>query len=275
MANTLIDPDIPSDIALAKGITPYSENFLPMFDFIAHGISIWQGDQVHDVRFPALVAGSNIAKTVDQIQGWFKVEDIETHERFTQALGELAELGSGFNNISQGLMILGSEDKVTSNGNKLGWQQSRAEAWARMLGASSNKELRTYEMITLSIDNNEKINAVVDTVHKLAMNARNKIGTKEYSIEMARIRTFLTMIAGDEFTPSDMDEAMKRLLKKDRQSEISLKQSIIGDMIRHRHNTDNAAIVQILDRLKKQNDPNADELINFLEGRETRPIQDK
>ena len=274
LANTLIDPEIASEIALARGLSPHSENFLPMLDFIHTLVELYDGENPDNPRFPASLVVSNLGKTVDQVKSWFAIKDIDTLEKFKLSVLEIAELTSGMNNISKGLVILGMKDQVLRNGNKLGWRHSEAEAYAKMFGAPTNKELRTYEAFALMSEHNKKLDAVTETIHEILVNAMNK-SPVEFEKAQERTNTIISMMSkSNNLTPADVLEVRRRLMNKDRKSHISGKQSLIGFLIDQRNNQSNPEVQQAKRILEKfDDDPDAKEAVNLLNGKVTKPTE--
>jgi hypothetical protein len=233
---------------------------------------IQDGPPTQDVRFASAVALSNIGQTVNEIRAWFHVQNISELRRFKEISMEVAEIASGMNNISQALIQYGMEDKISKKGNKHGWGIAKAEAIAKAFGAPSQKTLNTYETIGLMIDNKDKIDAVAETVHGLAMNVRNKMGTQEREIAMKQINSFISLIASDQFTEYDIAETRKRVMEMDRFSYRTFQESIFGHAIRHRGNLQNEQNQQLLRIYRKfKGDPRIDVLIDWLEKKEKIP----
>ena len=262
---TLIDPDTPSDLAISKSLTPYSEGFLPYYDVAAESVKLFDNRPSSNPRYPAFSLASSFGKTVDQMQGWFITREING-QGLQEAALEAAELASGFNNYSQGLLLLGIRDKVTANGNRLGEQYSLAEVYGKMfLGSQSQKEIDDYEQIAIMADRNEGKKEMAKEIHQGLMNIRGKIGEQESDIYYKRLNSFVSLLSERHFNHQDRIDVINQVLELDRRSYTSLKQSILADIWKYHSDKQTESNMKMLDILKRSKDPKTQEFVKLLE----------
>ena len=264
---TLIDPDVPSDITVTKGLTPYSEGGLPYFDFLAESIKLFDDKPSQHPRYPGVSVGSSIATTIDQIQGWWIAKDIiGTDEAIKQTFLEIAELTSGWSNASKGIAMLGIGDSVSTYGNKAGHQYSAAEAYAKMFGlGGSNKEQDLYKLREI-VSNHEKLKReTAKDIHRSLMNIRLKLGTPEADRFFSQLSSFMSVVSKKQFTDQDKDEILKQVIALDRKSYTDMKTSVFMSLWENNSKPIIDDWQQAITILKRSVDPKDREFGEFLE----------
>jgi hypothetical protein len=259
-----IDPDTPSDLAISKSLTPYSEGFLPYLDVLHESWKLFDNKPAGP-RYPSFSIASSFGKAVGQMQGWFTTREING-QGFKQAALEAAELASGFNNYSQGLLLLGMRDKVTANGNTVGDQYSLAEAYGKMfLGAQSQKEIDAYDSLNILGEHRAEKKQMAKDIHQSMMNIRNKIGEDDFEQYANRLNSFISLLPEKQFTEQDKLELMDEIVKLDRNSYTTLKQSIFADVWKHHSNENNAAMTRVMDILRRSKNADTQNFVKLLD----------
>jgi hypothetical protein len=263
----MIDPDTPSDIMVTKGLTPYAEGVLPYFDFISETFKLFDDKPSQHPRYPGVSVGSSIATTIDQVQGWWTAKEIVgTDVAIKQSFLEIAELASGWGNMSKGIGWLGIQDSVSSFGNKAGHQYSAAEAYAKMFGlGGSNKEQDLYKLQEIVSDRAKLRGEVAKDIHKSLMNIRTKLGTPDADRFFSQLNTFMSVVSKKQFTEHDRNEILKQVIALDRRSFTEKKTSIFMELWKNNSKVVTDDWQQAITILKRSVDPKDREFGEFLE----------
>jgi hypothetical protein len=194
---------------------------------------IVQDSKIDKPRYPGLSVLGNMGKAYDDMAGWYITRDVN-EESFKQMAFEAAELASGSNNAIQGLLMLGMRDKVTRNGNKYGMELSKTEAIAKLVaGVSTLKEEDAWNIIHIQTDKKKLMSDMAKHIHTQLMNQRTKIGEQDWEHTGKKINSFLSMLDPKDFNEQDKYDLMDEIYKLDRYSYTTMKESIIGDYVKH------------------------------------------
>lgn len=258
----IIDPDTPSDMAVSQGMSPHSEHFLPYFDFAAELIKLWDNSPSTNPRFAGMAVMGSFMTAVNEMRGWFVGRPI-TEQNVKYAMLEAAEIASGFSSYSKGLLMLGTGEIVTSMGNPLGLQASKAEAYAKMLfGVNSRKEAQTYETLALLGDHNQGIQQLAKDIHKSMMAVRNKIGEQEWEEKGSQINAFMSLLPSS-YTDQHKTDIVAELMKLDRKSYTSVQQSLFSQILQHHRDGKGETATRAQNLMSRSVDPDTQEVLKL------------
>lgn len=265
-ANTLVaaivDPDVPSDLAVGEGMSPHSEHFLPYFDVAVELMKMADNNPSNNPRFAGIQVAGSILTAVNEMKGWFVGREVNT-ENIKQAMLEAAEVTSGWSNYSKGLLMLGTGEKVTSMGNTLGLQHSKAEAYAKMLfGVNSKKEALVYESLAQLGDFEQGIQQLAKDIHKSMSAVSNKIGEQEWQDKASQINAFMSLLPSS-YTDQHKIQIIEEVMKLDRRSQVSVQESLLGKIIARHRDGQGQNNIEVQNKLSRSVDPKTQEMVKL------------
>jgi len=227
-----------------------------MFDFMVESWKLIDDSPSSNPRFPASAIFGSFATALNEMKGWTKQKDMSTGEQFARISLEAAEIASGFRNASKGYLMLGLGEAVSSKGNPLGWEISKAEALAKMvLGTELNKEHLAFEAVGNLIDRSELKKEMAEDIFKQMINVENKIGTEEGDNYFSRLSSFFTAIDSPYFDAQDKQEVMEEILKMDRNRQKTTRTSILFTLWKHQSDTSNRDLQAVIRAMEGSTDP--------------------
>ncbi|UOF80640.1 hypothetical protein [Caudoviricetes sp.] len=251
---SLVEPDENSDLAVSKILSPYSEGFLPYFAVGWETLKMFDS-QPTNPRYPALGMMSSFGQAVEDIHGWFITKEVNENT-FSQMAMEAVEVASGFNNYTQGLLMLGMRDRVTKMGNKYGLEFTVAEAYAKMtLGLGTQKEEDLWKLVELEKDTKKQKQEMAKVIHRQMSNQRVKGKEEDYAIKVRKLNSFISLLDPKHFSEADKVELIEEIEKLDKYSYTTLKQSILVDHWKYHQDTMTQERQQINDIMERSGDP--------------------
>lgn len=231
-----VEPDSPPDLAVSKILSPYSEGFLPYFQVGWETVKYFKGDSTHP-SYPSFGMVSSFGQATEDMQGWWKTREVN-EKNYKQMFMEAAEVASGFNHYTQGLLMLGMKDKIIKMGNKYGMEFTKAEAYAKMtFGIGTQKEEDLWKIVSLTKDTNKQKDEMAKMIHRQMINQRVKGNEEEYETRVRKLNSFISLLDPVHFSEQDKLDVIGKVELLDKKSYISLKQSILVDHLKYHQDT--------------------------------------
>lgn len=258
---SLVEPEEKHDLAVSKILSPYSEGFLPYFAVGWETMKLFD-DKPQGPRYPAFGIMSAFGQATEDIQGWFITREVN-ETTFPQMAMEAAEVASGFNNYTQGLLMLGMRDKVTKMGNRYGLEFTVAEAYAKMtLGLGTQKEEDLWKLVELDKEPGKQRKEIAKIIHRQMSNQKLKGKEEDYETRVRKLNSFISLLDPKHFSESDKVELIEELEKLDKYSYTTLKQSILVDHWKYYQDEVTQERQQMNDIMERSADP---ELRKYIE----------
>jgi hypothetical protein len=268
ISNIFIDPDQNAQIAFSATMTPYSPGFLPQIDFLKQIANMFDDDPLTKTRFPAGSHTSTLLRAYSKMEGWFIAKDITDVNTFNKILLELAPLASQWNNYERGMIMFGTKQIVTANGNNIGWEYTRMEAVMKMLfGTPSYKEMNAYEIEKLHRDGERYKKEMTRTIRRQIVNIQQKTDPIEREKAGQLVNAFISILPKTHFTEQDKKEMIKDLLEGDKKASIDKKDSIIGNLYRDYDQEPTDKWKKIMRILRTYEDPKTKATVEILDGK--------
>lgn len=264
LLSSVVEPDNPTDLALSKILSPYSEGFMPYFAVGWETLKLFD-DAPAGPRYPAFGMISSFGQAAEDIQGWWTTREVN-EKNFKQMAFEAAEVASGFNSYTQGLLMLGMRDKVTKNGNKYGLEFTVAEAYAKMtLGIGTQKEEDLWKLVELERDISGQKHEMAKVIHRQMLNQRVKGNEENYADHVRKLNSFISMLDSQHFSEADKIDVITELEKLDRKSYTTIKQSILVDHWKYHQEQRTEEWKRVDDILRRSTDPEIQRYIEALD----------
>lgn len=259
----IVDPDTPSDLAITRGMSPYSEHFLPYFDVMMEMMKLVDDRPSTNPRFAAVGMAGTFSKTVRDMKGWFTGREI-TSENFKQAALEAAELASGMSHISQGYLMLGIQEKVTANGNTIGMQYSKAEAYGKMLfGINSLKEQQLYDALTIFGNHTRNKEQVAKDIHQVLVNIEGKIGQRTEEESLKQLKSYISLLPKSQFSEQDRIDIVANVMQMQKKQYTSLNESFMTKLLARNQQDQVDSDKQVLNEIGRSADPKTQQLLKL------------
>lgn len=253
-----VEPNEAPDLAVSKIMTPYSEGFLPYFTVLNEAYKLID-DKPAGPRYPAIGIAGAFKDSIEDMHGWWITRDIN-ESNYKQAFMEAAEIASGFNNYTQGLLMLGMRDKVTKMGNKYGMEFTASEAYAKMtLGISSQKEEDLWKLVELDQDTAKQKKDMAKVFYQQINNQIRKRGLdgneEEYATRVRMTNNFINLLDPNHFSPQDKIDVINEVAKLNEKNYKTIKESILVENFKHYQEKATKNRQQVQDILNRSTDP--------------------
>ena len=267
IAAPFIDPDVPSDLLVSKGQTPYSEHGLPIVTLVSEMLKLADGQPASNPRFPALAIGSSLKKTYNEMEGWFVDKKMDTPEQVGRILLEAAEIASVGNNATKGYLILAMRDSTTSKGAHSGTPHSKAEAYAMMIaGVQSAKSVEQYDMIRTIAEHKQDLKDIADDLYLQMVNVQTKSKPEQFSFQR-KFSSYMTAIQSDQFSRTDRLKVMEMILQKYKYAQRTTGSSIIAELYKHNVETLSEEMESLVEQMKRSNHKGTRDAVEQWENR--------
>lgn len=260
----LVEPDVPTDLAIGHSLSPYSEEFSPYFHFLWETAKLVD-DKPAGPRYPAVGLAGAMYKAAEDVRGWWQVKEV-TSDTFPMMMMEAAELASGMNSYWQGQLMLSSRDKVTKLGNKYGLTFSRQEAYARMFfGVASQKEEDLWKIVELNRDKSSQLQYLAKYFYSQVENQRVKGKEDDYANRIAKLNSFMSMMEDStEFSQADKMKVIELFEAIDKKNRVSVNQSVLQQAWQYRLDEMTQDRQQIEDIMNRTQDPTTQQFIKAM-----------
>lgn len=264
---SVVDPDTPTDLAVTKGMSPYSEHFLPYFDVMMEMTKLFDDRPSTNPRFAAVGMAGSFVKTVREMQGWFTGREINA-ENFKMAALEAAELAAGMSHITQGYLMLGLQEKVTANGNPIGMQYSKMEAYGKMLfGINSLKEQHLYDALTTLGNHKNAKDQIAKDIHQTLVNIENKIGDRTEADTMNQVKSYISFLPESQFSKQDKIDILGTIMQLQKSQYKSLNESFMTKLLTRNQQDQVDSDHKAMNQIGRSQDPKTQMILkNWKEG---------
>lgn len=261
VANAMLEEgQPPTDLAVSKSLSPMPET-VPYWDFI-NEISKLIGEGEGSPRFPFVHAVGSLWDANRDIFNMFyatKDDEFDKPELLNKAINEAFELASGWNNYMKSQLILDTGTLISKRGQPLGMAMNYQEAAARLWGVPSYKEEVMYHAFDSKKNRDKYIKESADKIHSDLMNLRTKLGQEEWVNYSNRLNRLLNL-----YNPELRADLLKAVLAKDKQSLLSIKESVLLDVWKHYKKDNDKYTQEMFDYLNSAKDPQTQELLRIL-----------
>lgn len=262
MANAMLEEgEVPTDLAVSKSLSPMPET-VPYWDFMVE-INKMLGEGEGSPRFPFVHAVGSLWEASRDVFNMFyatKDDEFQDPALLNKAVNEAFEMASGWNNYMKAQLILDTGTLLTKRGMPLGVAMNYQEAAARMWGGiGTYKEEVMYKAMASSKDRKMYIQQSADQIHKDLMNLRVKLGQEDFVSYSNRLNRLLNL-----YSPEMRTELLSAVLAKDKQSLLSIKESLLLDIWKHYKKDNDKYTQEMIDYLQSSKDPQTQELLRIL-----------
>lgn len=155
-----------SQLNYGGSVTPVGASSVPFAwaDFVYEMADLFT-EKGASFRFAGLSGIKGIYGALEKYAFWLDTKEV-TKEEFPEVLPRMLSFISGMNNITKSYIQLASGDIVTSYGNSLGLEKTRAEAFAQILGIRTVQEDLLRKSLMDSGDRNQHIKIIAQDLHK-------------------------------------------------------------------------------------------------------------
>ena len=264
MLAAVVEPDEKPDVAVSKALSPYSEGFHPYFAVMWEMTKLFD-DKPANPRYPAFGMISSFGLAIEDMQGWWITREVN-EENFSQMAMEAAEVASGFNSYSQGLLMLGMRDKVTKAGNKYGMQFTASEAYTKMItGFSTAKEEDLWKLVELERDTKSQKAEMAKIIYRQMSNQRNKLSEDDYALKVQRLNSFISLLDPTHFSEADKLDVINEVEKLDKKNYTTIKESILVEHFKYHLEKRTQEWKQVDDILRRLPDPEVQKYIKAID----------
>ena len=276
MFQAMFGDDIAPDLNFGKTLNPYGESNLgiPYVDLMLEVVKLLDGDPA-GFRFPAIGALGRVAETINTLNSWVVTEKI-SNQKLEKAILEAARFSSGMDNWAKGQLMLAINDKMTKQGQPLGLNSTKAEAYAQMMfGITTHREEDLWAAAKVATSETDKVKKMATNIHKEIVKIINdpaiasdpKLESKKREMGNA----FLSVLAEDEVNwPSKtIQEVREQIWEIDKRMDITVKQSLISRTIKKVGSENDKNNQELQNKLKDSKNESTFRLINIIRGRET------
>jgi len=222
-----------TDLSISESLSPYHEYGLPYIGTAVEWFKLFNGNQRSNPRFPIVSIAGSMGTTVNNIQSMFHVQDISSPELLGRAINEVALLGSGYKNITKGLLMASTNRIIDANGNDLGVTITATEAFAKMLGFRTNKEIDLWDGVLTIMEQKQVERDIIENISKQWVNISKIIGKdpKEVSRRMHSMSSLFTVInKGGMLSPDAEYRIMNAVLNRDLKRAQSGQDSLLAEL---------------------------------------------
>jgi len=252
--NTTIDTffsdpnDPPADLALSARIGPIPET-VPYYDMLHQLAKFASGDK-SNARLPFMNAVGSVYESVNDFVNLFRAGNLDTEDALKFAIQESAELTSGYKNYAKARMAMEMSDKIDKMGNKLGLHVTYAEAIGQMFGVVTREELSLYKMQESKKEREDFIQQRATEIHQGMLKLKGNLGSPDYMEFVRRLKVL------NSFTPQELqDEIYDRVVKMDRDSFMSKKESLLMYLAQNAKQKNDKHIEDMKAYLRSSDDP--------------------
>jgi hypothetical protein len=263
------------DLNFSKTLNPYGESNLgiPYVDLMIEVVKLLDGDPA-GFRFPAIGALGRIAETINTLNSWVVTEKI-TDQNLNRVILEAARFSSGMDNWAKGQLMLAINDKITKQGQRLGLNSTKAEAYAQMMfGITTHREEDLWAAAKVSTSETDKVKKMAQNIHKEIVKIINDPAiANDPDLEDKKRRmgnAFLSVLAEDKVNwPSKtIQEVREQIWEIDRRVNTTVKQSLTSRTIKKVGSENDKNNQELQNKLKDSKNESTFRLINIIRGRE-------
>jgi hypothetical protein len=227
------------------------------------------------VRGNIIYVNPNDLDSTDSIenQGNSLTRPFKTIQR---ALIEAARFSSGMDNWAKGQLMLAINDKMTKQGQPLGLNSTKAEAYAQMMfGITTHREEDLWAAAKVATSETDKVKKMATNIHKEIVKIINDPAiANDPDLESKKREmgnAFLSVLAEDEVNwPSKtIQEVREQIWEIDKRMDITVKQSLISRTIKKVGSENDKNNQELQNKLKDSKNESTFRLINIIRGRET------
>jgi hypothetical protein len=254
-----------SELNLSKAMSPYTKYVHPAFGVLAEMSKAWDGKS-GDPRFPVFSAWGSLGDTFSTMSKWFESGEVNK-DNWTKVVWESANVAAGMSNLTKSLYMLEHKDKLSKMGQPMNLEATSAEAIGQAFGITTYREEALWNGLNALADRKAMIKSVSEDLYKhLVILRRDFPGT--WQTEATRLSSFMSMLEGDNFTETDKQEVMTRIIELDKQnSKGSIGSSFIMELLKLNTDKNSAEVNKGLTYLKQfDKDPKVQELLELTKG---------
>lgn len=264
---SLVEPEENTQLAVAKMMSPYNEGFLPYFEFLNETYKLFDNKPAGP-KYPGIGVMGSFYEAMQDMHGWFITNEVN-ETNYKQAFMEAAEVASGFNNYTQGLVMLGMRDKITKMGNKYGMEFTANEAYAKMFfGIASKKEEDLWKLVELEKDTKAQKKEMANVLHRQIENQIRKRGLtgdeSEYATRLRMVNNFVNILDPKYFSEADKLDVINQISQIDKKNYQTIKESILVDNWKYHQEKRTKNRQQADDILNRSTDPQIKKYVEAL-----------
>jgi hypothetical protein len=263
------------DLNFSKTLNPYGESNLgiPYVDLMLEVVKLLDGDPA-GFRFPAIGALGRISETINTLNSWVVTEKI-SDQQLEKAILEAARFSSGMDNWAKGQLMLAINDKMTKQGQRLGLNSTKTEAYAQMMfGITTHREEDLWAAAKVATSETDKVKKMAQNVHKEIVKIINDPAiANDPNLEDKKRRmgnAFLSVLAEDEVNwPSKtIQEVREQIWELDKRMDITVKDSLVRRTLKKVGNENDKNNQELQNKLKDNKNESTFRLMNIIRGRE-------
>ena len=263
------------DLNFSKTLNPYGESNLgiPYVDLMIEFVKLLDGDPA-GFRFPAIGALGRIAETINTLNSWVITEKI-SDQQLEKAILEAARFSSGMDNWAKGQLMLAINDKITKQGQRLGLNSTKTEAYAQMMfGITTHREEDLWAAAKVATSETDKVKKMAQNVHKEIVKIINDPAiANDPNLEDKKRRmgnAFLSVLAEDEVNwPSKtIQEVREQIWELDKRMSTTVKQSLVSRTLKKVGSENDKNNQELQNKLKDNKNESTFRLMNIIRGRE-------
>ena len=222
-----------TDLSISESLSPYNEYGLPYIGTAVEWYKLIDGDQRSNPRFPVVAIAGSMGTTINNIQSMFHVQDMSSPELLGRAINEAALLGSGWKNLTKGLLMASTNRIIDANGNDLGVTVTATEAFGKMIGFRTHKEIDLWDGV-LTIQEEKKVERdIIDNMNKQWVNISKILGEDgaEVSRRMHSMSSLFSILEGGGYlSPDAIVRIRNAVLAKDLKQAQAGQQSLLAEL---------------------------------------------
>lgn len=212
-----------SQLHYGGSVTPVGASTVPFAwaDFVYEMTDVFT-EKGASFRFAGLSGIKGIYGAAEKFAFWLDTKET-TKEEFPEVLPRILSFISGMNNITKSYIQLASGDIVTSYGNSLGLEKTRAEAFAQILGIKTVQEDLLRKNLMDSGNRNEHIKIIAQDLHKkmaevyLNPNFGNNDPEQQGEMKIELVGKILGMLQeSGQFTKDEVQDIRRQITALDK-----------------------------------------------------------
>ncbi len=263
------------DLNLGKTLNPYGESNLgiPYVDLMLEVVKLLNGDPA-GFRFPAIGALGRISETINTLNSWVVTEKI-TDQNLSRVILEAARFSSGMDNWAKGQLMLAINDKITKQGQPLGLNSTKAEAYAQMMfGITTHREEDLWAAAKVATSEADKVKKMSQEIHREIVKIINDPAiANDPDLEDKKRRmgnAFLSVLAEDEVNwPSKtIQEVREQIWEIDKRMDSTVKDSLVRRTLKKVGSENDKNNQELQNKLKDNKNESTFRLMNIIRGRE-------
>jgi hypothetical protein len=258
-----------TDINFSDGLSPYSPHLLP---YVTTGMEVYKlfdGIGGTDPRFPIMGIKTAIGETASKIESHFHIKDISTPTLLIYAVHEVAQLTSGYKNLTKAIIMASTNQIQNKRGQDLGEAISISEAFAKAWGFRSNKEIDAWDGTLTAIQLAAVKKELAEDIYKKWVHIIPLIGTSEYDAQVSALSSLFTILDHsphiDAQSKNDIEEMVMNM---DSASHKSGKASLMAELWKHSYETITGDMKDLVEILERSENPKTIEWLEIWKSKE-------